>query len=65
MTPPDHLKLEKTDGIARITLARPKHNVLNIDMMNELNAELESLIDDRDLKAVLILGEGASWCAGG
>ena len=64
MTSPNHLKLEKADGIARITLARPKHNVLNIDMMHELNAELENLIDDRDLKAVLILGEGASWCAG-
>ena len=64
MTSPNHLKLEKADGIARITLARPKHNVLNIDMMNELNAELKRLTDDRDLKAVLILGEGASWCAG-
>ena len=32
MTSPNHLKLEKADGIARITLARPKHNVLNIEI---------------------------------
>jgi cyclohexa-1,5-dienecarbonyl-CoA hydratase len=59
-----HLKLEKADGLARITFARPKHNVLNIEMMNELNGELEKLIADKDLKCVVLLGEGASWCAG-
>jgi len=59
-----HLKLEKADGVARLTLARPKHNVLNIEMMNELNAELELLIADNDLKCVVIGGEGPSWCAG-
>jgi len=59
-----HLKLEKTDGVARLTLVRPKHNVLNIEMMNELNAELELLIADNDLKCVVIGGEGPSWCAG-
>jgi len=64
MTSPDHLKVATADGVARITLARPKHNVLNINMMNELNAELAALLDDQDLKCVLILGEGPSWCAG-
>ncbi|QTA89502.1 enoyl-CoA hydratase/isomerase family protein [Desulfonema magnum] len=59
-----HLKLEKTDGVARIIFDRPKHNVLNIEMMNELNGELENLIADDDLKCVVILGQGRSWCAG-
>ncbi|MDM8551871.1 enoyl-CoA hydratase/isomerase family protein [Desulfobacterales bacterium HSG2] len=59
-----HLKIEKTEGVARLTFARPKHNVLNIEMMNDLNAELENLIADNDLKCVVILGEGPSWCAG-
>ena len=35
-----HLKVEKADGVARITFDRPKHNVLDIQMMNELNTEL-------------------------
>jgi len=64
MTSPDHLKVETADGVARITLARPKHNVLNIDMMNELNTELAALLDNQGLKCVLLLGEGPSWCAG-
>jgi len=58
------LKLEKSDGVARITLARPKHNVLNIEMMQEVIAELEKLQADRELTCVVIGGEGPSWCAG-
>jgi cyclohexa-1,5-dienecarbonyl-CoA hydratase len=59
-----HLKIEKTDGVARITFARPKHNVLDIEMMNELIGELEVLIADDDLKCFVIYGNGPSWCAG-
>ena len=58
------IRLDKADGAARITLDRPKHNVLNIDMMNELNGVLEDLLKDDDLKCLVIFGEGPSWCAG-
>ncbi|MEJ2473573.1 MAG: enoyl-CoA hydratase/isomerase family protein [Desulfobacterales bacterium] len=64
MTAYKHLAVEKTDGVARITLARPKHNVLDIEMMTELNAELDLLSIDTELKCAVILGEGPSWCAG-
>jgi cyclohexa-1,5-dienecarbonyl-CoA hydratase len=57
-------KLEKTDGVARINLNRPKHNVLDIEMMRELNSELEKMIADTKLKCVVIGAEGPSWCAG-
>ena len=59
-----HLKVEQSDGVARITFARPKHNVLDIEMMNELNGQLEGMAADNDLKCVAIFGEGPSWCAG-
>jgi cyclohexa-1,5-dienecarbonyl-CoA hydratase len=59
-----HIKVEKTDGVARITFARPKHNVLDIEMMNELNGQLEDMATDKDLKCVVLFGEGPSWCAG-
>ena len=59
-----HLKFERTNGVARISLARPKHNVMNIDMMNELNFLLEALGSDDELKCLVLLGEGKSWCAG-
>ena len=58
------IKHGKTDGVARITLARPKHNVLNIAMMNELSGVLEGLAADNDLKCVVFDAEGPSWCAG-
>jgi cyclohexa-1,5-dienecarbonyl-CoA hydratase len=59
-----YLKVEKTGGVGRITLDRPKHNVLDIDMMNELIAELEDLVTDDELKCLVINGAGASFCAG-
>jgi cyclohexa-1,5-dienecarbonyl-CoA hydratase len=59
-----YLQVDKTDGVVRITLARPKHNVLDIEMMNELNGQLEMLLADRDLKCVVLFGDGPSWCAG-
>jgi cyclohexa-1,5-dienecarbonyl-CoA hydratase len=58
------IRIESSAGVARITLARPKHNVLNIEMMKELIAELEKLRADRELKCVVIFGDGPSWCAG-
>jgi cyclohexa-1,5-dienecarbonyl-CoA hydratase len=59
-----NLKFEKAEGVARITLARPKHNVMNIEMIEEINRLLEALCSDKELKCVVILGEGKSWCAG-
>jgi cyclohexa-1,5-dienecarbonyl-CoA hydratase len=40
-----HIKVEQSDGVARITFARPKHNVLDIEMMNELNGQLEDMAE--------------------
>ena len=64
MTAYQTIKLEIADGVGRLYLARPKHNVFNIDMMNEFNAALEELVKDDALKCVVILGDGPSWCAG-
>ena len=64
MSLPNHIKADKAEGVARITLARPKHNVLNIEMMHELNAALDTCLNDDNLKCVVLLGQGPSWCAG-
>ncbi|AOY59265.1 enoyl-CoA hydratase/isomerase family protein [Desulfococcus multivorans] len=60
----NYLKLEKTEGVATVKLARPKHNVLDIAMMRELNTVLKQLADDAALKCLVLSGEGPSWCAG-
>ncbi|MDZ4164581.1 MAG: enoyl-CoA hydratase/isomerase family protein [Smithellaceae bacterium] len=59
-----HIRLEEAPGVARIVLARPKHNVLNIEMMKELKQALKGLAGDEGLKCVVIAGDGPSWCAG-
>ncbi len=50
--------------IGRITLARPKaHNALTRQAMGEMQAALESWAES-DIRAVIITGEGRSFCAG-
>lgn len=64
MAEPKFIKVENNGQVARIVLDRPKHNVLDIPMMNELNVELERIAADEELKCVVITGEGRSFCAG-
>jgi len=64
MTELKHLKFEKADGVAWITLNRPKFNMMNIAMMNELNGRLEDLLTDNDLKCVAINADGKHFCTG-
>lgn len=59
-----YLKLESAGGVATVRLARPKHNVLDIAMMKELNTLLKELSGDASLKCLVLAGEGPSWCAG-
>lgn len=62
-----HLKFidhEIVGGVATLTFDRPGHNVLNIEMMNELNSQLETLASDGSLKCVVLAANGPSWCAG-
>ncbi len=64
MTELNHLKFEKTEGVARVTLNRPKFNMMNIDMMSELNGLLEGLLGDNELKCLAIYAEGKHFCTG-
>ncbi len=64
MTELKNIQIETSDGVAKITLSRPKHNVFDIEMMRDLNAGLENLLNDPQLKCLVLLGEGPSFCAG-
>ncbi len=64
MTDLKYLKFEKSDGVARITLNRPKFNMMDIDMIVEINSLLESFVSDRDLKCVVFDAEGKHFCTG-
>lgn len=52
-------------GIARVTLTRPdKLNALTLDTLDALVATGRRLRSDRTLRAVVLTGEGRSFCAG-
>lgn len=53
------------DGIAHVRLNRPdKLNALTLDTLEELILTARQLRTDRTLRAVVISGEGTSFCAG-
>lgn len=56
--------LEKSNSIARLTLNKPPLNVIDITMMEEMNATLKSLKGDRAAKVVVIAAAGKAFSAG-
>ncbi len=59
-----YIELKKDEGVASILMDRPKHNVLDIEMIKELNAAIEDIAADNDLKCMVIEGKEPSFCAG-
>jgi cyclohexa-1,5-dienecarbonyl-CoA hydratase len=62
----DNIKFTIDDRVARITLARPPVNILNIAMMQEINAALEECSQRRDLAAIVFdaATDCRAFCAG-
>lgn len=57
--------VEREDEIALVTMKRPeKRNALSLQMMRELDGALAELATDRDVRAVIVRGEGAAFSAG-
>ncbi|MCX7172068.1 MAG: enoyl-CoA hydratase-related protein [Proteobacteria bacterium] len=53
-------------GIAYLTLARPQvHNALDAQLIAELRAAVTWLESQRGVRAVVLSGQGKSFCAGG
>lgn len=60
------VRVERRDGVGEIVLARPdRRNALDYSAVLELIAALHELEDDDGVGAVLVYGEGRSFCAGG
>jgi cyclohexa-1,5-dienecarbonyl-CoA hydratase len=51
-----HINFTTEDRVARISLARPPLNVLNIAMMQEIGAALDELVSERELVAIVFEG---------
>jgi enoyl-CoA hydratase/carnithine racemase len=59
------LKVTRQTNYAVLTLNRPeKRNALNQPLIEALNQALAKFENDREVRALLLRGEGASFCAG-
>ena len=60
-----HVTCTTSDGIAHVRLDRPdKMNALTLDILDDLVATAARLRKDKELRAVVISGEGDAFCAG-
>jgi enoyl-CoA hydratase/carnithine racemase len=65
-TRPEHFLWELKDGVATVTLNRPERkNPLTFDSYAELRDTFRALNDAKDVKVVVISGEGGNFCSGG
>jgi methylglutaconyl-CoA hydratase len=63
--PYQHLRRTDEGPVTTVTLARPdSHNALNAALIGELTRCFEEISDDERVRAVVLAGEGRSFCAG-
>ena len=61
----DRIRVELSEGVAEVRLTRTdKHNGLDRRMFEALVATGERLAGEPSLRAVVLAGEGPSFCAG-
>ncbi len=61
----NRLQIETQDGIATVTLTRPeKRNAVDWEMLRAWISAQKQLHTDRDLRGVILQGDGPSFCAG-
>jgi enoyl-CoA hydratase/carnithine racemase len=62
---PTGLSIERDGSIAVVSMNRPeRRNALSLQMMRELDAAFAEIAQDTSLRAVILRGEGAAFCAG-
>ena len=61
----ENIRLEITEGVARLTLARPRAlNALNRALLSEFIDALDAVRDTAEVRALLITGEGRGFSSG-
>ncbi|MFI9226904.1 enoyl-CoA hydratase family protein [Streptomyces rimosus] len=61
-----HIRVSRRDGIATVTLARPDRlNALTFEAYADLRDLLAELSRERSVRALVLGGEGRSFCSGG
>ncbi|HZP76877.1 MAG TPA: enoyl-CoA hydratase/isomerase family protein [Pseudolabrys sp.] len=66
MSTAQYIDVSVADTIATVALNRPDvRNAINDALRTELMATLERLANDSDVRAIVLTGKGAAFCAGG
>jgi 2-(1,2-epoxy-1,2-dihydrophenyl)acetyl-CoA isomerase len=61
----DVLLLDRTDGVATVTMNRPESmNALSVELKNALVETLSALSTDTGVRAVVLTGSGRGFCVG-
>lgn len=61
-----HLKITQNQSVVTVALNRPqKRNAFHPEMIGEISKAFADLNKDKQIRAVLLTGEGESFCAGG
>ncbi len=61
----DRVKITINAQIARVVLSRPdKHNALDMKMFYAIDAVIKKLRKNKDIRVVIVSGEGKSFCSG-
>ncbi|MEZ5938856.1 MAG: enoyl-CoA hydratase/isomerase family protein [Hyphomonadaceae bacterium] len=50
--------------VATVTILKPPHNSMSVELARDLADTLENLDEDADIRAVVLASEGRSFCAG-
>jgi cyclohexa-1,5-dienecarbonyl-CoA hydratase len=58
------ISLDITQDIAWITLNRPPLNILTLEIIRELDSALNEVIEQTNLKTVVLAAKGKAFCAG-
>lgn len=69
LTPPrpeefEHVKFRIEGAVARLTLDRPEHNLLNERMLAEIAAGVNAVAERRDVKLIVLDSAGNAFCGG-
>jgi len=61
----EQITVEKKDGFAKVVLNRPEaKNAITPLMMRELESAFKTLQEEKDVKAIFLMGAGGGFCAG-
>jgi 2-(1,2-epoxy-1,2-dihydrophenyl)acetyl-CoA isomerase len=61
----EHLTVERVDGVGRIAMERAdQHNALTVEMANELRDATGDLVEDDDVRCLVLTGSGDAFNTG-